>query len=333
MIDFKKPEYVNSDGVMLAVYRGGPEPDATDKPALVFLHGWPDVAFTWKAQMEALAAEGYPVIAADGRGFGRSDAPKGKSEYTMAKLTGDIAAVLDHYGLADAVLVGHDWGAIILWQTPFYIGERVRGLAGLSVPLLPHYPVDAVTLFRQTFGDSMYIVRFQTEGAAEPVLERDLRETFRFFLRKPGGNPKEGSGEDTDFAFEVKNLDLISLLEAGEEHWGGTPMVSEEELDYYVDAYSRNGMTGPLHYYRNMPANWEAQKQFLVDGKLPIVEKPCLQFTGALDRACPPTLTDGMENLCTPFERIDYTDCGHWVQQEKADEVNAALLDWLKRHF
>jgi pimeloyl-ACP methyl ester carboxylesterase len=333
MIDFNNPEYADNEGVKLAVYRGGPDPAMADKPAVMFLHGWPDVAITWNNQMAALADSGYPVFAADGRGYGRSDAPKGVENYTMAKLTSDIAAIQDHYGLKNAVLVGHDWGAIVLWQTPFYIGDRVLGCAGLNVPLMRHFPIDPVSVFRQHFGETMYIVRFQTEGACEPILEKDLNETFRFFLRRPMAAGGAKKPQSTKFAFEVENLDLISLLQAGESVWGGELLLSDEELNYYVDAYSRNGMTGPLHWYRNMAANWKARQQFLVDGALPVVEKPCLMFTAALDRACPPSLATGMEDLCTPYERVDFDGCGHWTQQERADEVNTSLLDWLGRHF
>ena len=333
MADFYNPEYVDNDGVKLAVYRDGPLPSETDKPAVIFMHGWPDVAITWNQQLEALGAAGYPVFTYDGRGYGRSDAPEGRENYTMAKLTSDIVAVQDHYGIDSAVLVGHDWGAIVLWQTPFYIGDRVLGCAGMNVPLLRHYPVEPVSIFRQALGEKMYIVRFQEEGACEPILEKDLSQTFGFFLRKPGGNTRTKGMSSKDFSFATKSLDLITLLQAGEENWGGQPLLDEEETAYYIDAYSRNGFTGPLHWYRNMATNWEAQKQFLVDGELPKVMKPCLMFTAEYDAACPPKLADGMEDLCEPYERVDFKGIGHWTQQEKATEVNEKLLDWLGRHF
>ncbi|MBO6506108.1 MAG: alpha/beta fold hydrolase [Kordiimonadaceae bacterium] len=333
MADFYNPEYVDNDGVKLAVYRDGPLPSETDKPAVIFMHGWPDVAITWNHQLAALGAAGYPVFTYDGRGYGRSDAPEGRENYTMAKLTSDIVAVQDHFGIDAAVLVGHDWGAIVLWQTPFYIGDRVLGCAGLNVPLLRHYPVDPVTIFRQALGENMYIVRFQEEGACEPILEKDFNETFKFFMRKPSGGKAIKKPKTENLAFAFKSIDLISILEAGEDAWGGTALLGQEEMDYYVDAFSRNGMTGPLHWYRNMPANWEAQKQFLVDGALPKVMKPCLMFTAELDGVCPPRLADGMEELCEPYERVDFKGIGHWTQQEKATEVNEKLIDWIGRHF
>jgi pimeloyl-ACP methyl ester carboxylesterase len=329
MIDFNSPEMVDVGEVTLPVYKAGPAFCATNKPPVVFLHGFPDLAFCWRRQMEHLAALGYPVIAADQRGYGRASKAEGKENYTMAKLTGDLAGLLDHYGLEDAVFVGHDWGAIILWQLPFYMPDRVRGYVGLAVPLMRHFPIDPVSIFQARLGDKMYIVRFQTEGMCEPILERDLEATFKFFHRRPA----VVADTNSDFSFSVEGLDIIGRLEAGEDAWGGEAILNEEELAYYVSAYQESGFVGPLHWYRNMAENWEAQKQFLVDGSLPKVNKPCLMITAELDRACPPSLSDGMEELCEPFERIDMKGCGHWLPAEKADEVNAALATWLDKYF
>jgi pimeloyl-ACP methyl ester carboxylesterase len=329
MIDFNNPEMVNVGEVILPVYRGGPALADTEKPPVVFLHGWPDLAITWKHQMEHLAALGYPVFAPDQRGYGKSTKPEGKENYTAAKLTGDLAGLLDHYHIEKAVFVGHDWGAILLWHMPFYQPERVLGYAGLAVPLMKHYPMDPISLFKARFGEKMYIVRFQQEGACEPVLEQDLEATFKFFHRRPG----KGKSVGGNFSFSVESLDLISLLEAGEDAWGGEQLLHGEDLAYYVRSFKESGFTGPLHWYRNMAENWKAQKQFLVDGALPKVEAPCLMITAELDRACPPSLSDGMEDMCEPFERIDLMGCGHWLTVERTPEVNNALEGWLARHF
>jgi len=328
-IDFDTPEMVDTNGVGLPVYRGGPAFDQTDKPAVVFLHGFPEIAYSWRAQMEALAAEGYPVLAPNQRGFAGASKPEGKKNYTMACLTGDIAGLLDHYGLEKAVFVGHDWGAIILWQLPFYIGGRVLGCAGLNVPLMRHYPIDPVSLFRSRLGESMYIVQFQEEGACEPILEKNVEQTCRFFMRKPKVSTEIKPAQ----TFEGEKLDLLSVFQAGEAAWGGQLLMSEAELQRYVNAFEESGFTGPIHWYRNMAENWEAQKGFLVNGQLPRVNKPCLMITADLDRACPASLADGMENLCAPYQRVDLKGCGHWSQQEKPEEVNAAILGWLKEHF
>jgi len=322
-----KPEMIETNAISMAVYRAGPRPDETEKPAIFFLHGFPEIAYSWRAQLSFFADAGYPVFAPDMRGFGASDAPEGQSEYTMEKLTGDIAGLLDHYGLEKAVFVSHDWGALVMWQLPFYQKDRILGLAGLNVPLLPHYPMDPIDMMKARFGDDMYIVRFQEEGACEPLLEKDLMQTFRYFLRKPN----KGMSAKSDVPFEEKSLDLLGLLELGEEKWGGEQLMSADDLKVYADAYARNGFTPPLHYYRNMSANWIDQRRFLTDdGTLPFVDLPCLMITAELDRACPPEIAEPMADMVAPYERVDLNDCGHWSQQERATDVNAAIHTWLK---
>ena len=328
------PERVPTNGITLAVYRMGPLPEDTPKPPVIFLHGFPEIAYSWRAQLMAFAAQGYPVFAPDLRGFGASDAPASAAEYTMAKLTSDLAGILDHYRIDKAVFVGHDWGAILLWQLPFYIPDRVMGCAGLNVPLLPHYPMDPIDMFRARFGEKMYIVQFQDEGRCEPILERDLTQTFRFFLRKPNkGKPAPDGSEKGDVAFEEKSLDLMGSLEKGAASWGGQQLLSDQDTAVYVKAYTRNGFTPPLHWYRNFSANWQDQKRFLKDGKLPFLNLPCLMITAELDKACPPAIADAMAHMCAPYERVDLLGCGHWSQQERAEDVNAAILGWLVRHF
>lgn len=333
MADFYNPEYVDNDGVKLAVYRDGPLPSETDKPAVIFMHGWPDVAITGTISWLRWGLPGTlcsPTMAGAMGALTRQKAAKTIPWPSSPAILSPCRTIL--------VLMQRCWlvttGAqLCCGRRRFYIGDRVLGCAGLNVPLLRHYPVDPVTIFRQALGENMYIVRFQEEGACEPILEKDFNETFKFFMRKPSGGKAIKKPKTENLAFAFKSIDLISILEAGEDAWGGTALLGQEEMDYYVDAFSRNGMTGPLHWYRNMPANWEAQKQFLVDGALPKVMKPCLMFTAELDGVCPPRLADGMEELCEPYERVDFKGIGHWTQQEKATEVNEKLIDWIGRHF
>ncbi|WP_417457697.1 alpha/beta fold hydrolase [Kordiimonas sp.] len=327
MTAWPTPEMVTTNGVRVGVYRMGPEVSVATKPPIFFLHGFPEIAYSWRAQMTAFADAGHPVFAPDQRGYGVSDAPEGVTEYTMQKLTDDLKGLLDYYGIERAVFVGHDWGAIILWSLPFYMPERLLGCAGLNVPLLPHYPMDPIEMFRARFGDDMYIVRFQEEGSCEPILERDLMLTFQFFLRKPNkGKPKK-----SDVPFEEKSLNLLTLLERGPDRWGGEQLLSDEETAVYAKAYEKNGFTGPLHWYRNFTSNWKDQRRFLVNGRLPKLTLPCLMITAELDRACPPTLAESMAGMCEDYTRVDLEGCGHWSQQERASEVNAAIMSWLEK--
>lgn len=328
------PEKVETNGVTLSVHRAGPHPKDADRPALVFLHGFPEIAYSWRKQIPYFAEAGFPVIAPDQRGFGGSDAPPDVEEYGMGQLTGDVVGLLDHYGIDKAVFIAHDWGALVMWQMPFYHPDRILGLAGLNIPLIPPYPIDPIELLRKRFGDDMYIVRFQESDAPEKILEANSKDTFRFFMRRPSPQ-KAGQTKSPTVPFDKasKSLDLLGLLQAGEEHWGGEQLISEESVEAYASAYAKNGFRGGVNWYRNMTANWQEQKQFWdAEGKLPLVEAPCLIMPGELDRACPPIVSDSMPSLCKEFERIDLHGVGHWSQQEAPEEVNANLMGWLERH-
>ena len=330
---WQTPDRISANGITLAVYKSGPAPAATDKPAVIFLHGFPELAYSWRAQMAALGAEGYPCLAPDMRGYGASDKPEGRDAYGMDVLTADVTGILDHYGIEKAVAVGHDWGAIVLWALPFYAGDRFLGYAGLNLPLLPHYPMDPVTLIRQSRGAHNYIVQFQEEGRCEPVLGADPMRTMRFFMRRPNKatiDKEAARAEKEDVPFEEESLDLIGLLKLDDSRWGGAPLMEDDDLRVYADAFGAGGFTAPLHWYRNLTENWRKQARFVdADGHLPRVPRPCLMITAELDRACPPHLADGMEERCHSYRRIDLAGCGHWSQQERATEVNDALLDWL----
>jgi pimeloyl-ACP methyl ester carboxylesterase len=326
---YKTPDYVETNGVKLAVYRHGPDHKETAKPAIFFLHGFPELAYSWRAQMEAFGDAGYPVFAPDQRGYGNSDKPDGAENYTMAKLTGDIEGLLEHYAIEQAIFVGHDWGAIILWSLPLYMNDRILGLAGLNVAHVAHYRADPIELFKGRFGPDMYIVRFQDEGACEPILEANVRDTVRFFMRIPGGSRTA----DKKPSKQTENLDMLGLLQKGEEGWGGELLLDDAEMQIYIDAFEAGGFTGPLHWYRNMGNNWRAEKKHLIDGKLPVIEKPSLMITADMDRACPPHLTKGMEERVTPLTMVHLENCGHWSQQQMPAAVNSAISDWLREHF
>lgn len=326
MTDFPAPEFVTTNGIRLAVRRAGPTPGA-GRATVVLLHGFPELAWSWRHQIPVLADAGFSVIAPDMRGYGDSDAPAGQDAYRMAELSADCAGLLDHYGFETAYFVGHDWGALVLWALPFHHPARVAGLCGLNVPFIPRGPVPPTEAFRAAFGPDMYILRFQEEGACEPILERDVDRTMRFFMRAPNPGSAQGGG-----AFSTPDLDLIRWLEGPEKAWPGRPFLSEDAFEVFIDAFRRSGFTAPLHYYRNMDANWRDMARFQPDGVPPApLPMPTLMITAELDGVVPPRLARGMEAFFSDYERIDITDCGHWTQQEKPAEVNAALLDWLAR--
>ena len=181
---FDHPEYVMAGDVRLAVYKAGPVPLEADKPAVVFLHGFPELARSFRHQVETLSAAGYPVFAPDMRGYNRSDKPEGKEHYGYPSLVGDVRAVLEHFGIERAVFVGHDWGAILMWALPYYMPERSLGFAALNYPLMPRLKINPVWGLRLLFHRRMYMLQFQKEGRCERVFEQDVARTMRFFLQR-----------------------------------------------------------------------------------------------------------------------------------------------------
>lgn len=309
--------------IRLAVIEEGPPPKHS-RGSLILLHGWPEIAFSWRHQVRALADSGYHVLAPDLRGFGSSDRPSGCENYRMPALVGDVTGLMDAFGLEKATVVGHDWGAIIAWAMPFYAPERLAAVAGLNVPFRPRGGTPILTALEAAYGPQMYILQFQQEGRCEPILEADMERTMRFFFRRPRVGSGVGGG-----AFSTPDLDLVSWLQQPPETWPGEPFLSEEDLAVYVHAFARSGMTAPLHYYRNLDWNWRDMARFQPEGELPRIRHPALMITAELDGVLPPRLADGIEVFFERYQRIDIMGAGHWVQQEKPDEVNRALLDWL----
>ncbi|MGF1605678.1 MAG: alpha/beta fold hydrolase [Rhodothalassiaceae bacterium] len=322
---FPEAQTVTANGLCFAAYCAGPRPDETDKPPIVFLHGWPELAYSWRHQLAAVAAAGYPALAFDQRGYGGSDKPEGLDHYTMAALTGDVAGVLDAFGIERAVVIGHDWGALVTWALPFYQPARLHALAGLCVPFRPNWPADPIAMCRKRYGERMYIVRFQQQGACEPVLERDVARTFRFLMRQPR------SGRATEKPLGEADLNLVDRLDTvPEEQWPGTPFLSDADMAVFVQAFSAGGFTAPLHWYGNFTANWQDMKRYQPDGgPPPRIDLPALMITADKDAACPPALADGMERYIPDLTRVDLTGVGHWLQQEQPEPVNAAILAWL----
>jgi pimeloyl-ACP methyl ester carboxylesterase len=301
------------DGVELHVVEEG------DGFPVVFSHGFPELAYSWRHQLPALAAAGYRAIALDQRGYGRSGRPDAIEDYDITHLTGDLLAVLDDIGEERAVFVGHDWGALVVWQLALLAPERVAGVVGMSVPFLPRSSLPPIQLLRQAFGDTFfYILYFQEPGVADAELGRDPATTMRRLLcaLSTGGTPDAAM-----FANDGRGF-----VERMPEPEGLPDWLTQEELDHYVAEFSRTGFTGGLNWYRNMDRNWQLTEH--VGGAK--VEVPSLFVGGSLDPVLlmsPPSVMDGW--LTDHRGTVLVDDAGHWVQQEKPDAVNAALLEFL----
>src|SRR5438445_9671780 len=164
MIEMPPLQFAQTKGIRMGYYEAGPK---TDMPPVILCHGWPELAFSWRHQIKALAEAGIRVIAPDQRGYGATDRPEAVEEYDIEHLTGDLVGLLDHLGIDKAIFVGHDWGGFVVWQMPLMHPGQVAGVVGLNTPFMPRSPVDPIAAMRFRFGPDMYIVWFQTPGEAD----------------------------------------------------------------------------------------------------------------------------------------------------------------------
>ncbi|MGH6998279.1 MAG: alpha/beta fold hydrolase, partial [Phenylobacterium sp.] len=290
---------------------------------LVFCHGFPELAFSWRHQLAACEAAGVWAIAPDQRGYGLTERPEAVTDYDMEHLTGDLVGLLDHLGAAKGVFVGHDWGGIVVWQLPLMHPDRVAGIVGLNTPFMRRAPIDPIEGMRKVFGEDMYIVWFQKPGIADAALAADVDKTMRFFMRRPAAIQQVAAptGGST-FAFG-------DALKAWDKADTANQLLNADELAGFVESFQATGFTGGINWYRNFSRNWErsADLPTRIDGV------PCLMIMAEKDVVLSPAMADGMEEVISDLEKALIKDSGHWTQQEKPEEVNRLILDWMGRRF
>ncbi|MFE7299905.1 alpha/beta fold hydrolase [Streptomyces sp. NPDC057579] len=312
-----KHRHVEVNGVRLHIAEQG------EGPLVLLLHGFPECWYSWRHQFEPLAAAGYRVVAPDQRGYARSDRPKDPSSYTIHHLTGDVVALIHALGESRAFLVGHDWGAPVAWTTAQLRPDLVRGVAGLSVPPFPRGAQSMAAGFRQRLGERFYFVYFQEPGRADAELAEDIRSTFR---RTLAGLPMEDGSRLWTVPPGGRLLDALADPEQLPD-W-----LTEADVDAFVAEYAPHGaeaFTGGLNWYRATDLNWELTAA--LDG-LPL-SVPALYLAGEEDLVTAmPGARDFIAALPQVLPRLHHSElfpgCGHWTQQERPDEVNAALLDF-----
>ncbi|MET8473428.1 alpha/beta hydrolase [Streptomyces sp. NPDC006422] len=292
---------VETNGISLRVFEHGPAD--SDKPLVVLCHGFPELAFSWRHQVLALGAAGYRVLAPDMRGFGGSSRPEDQDAYDTLTVCADLVGLLDAVGADDAVFVGHDWGAQVVWHMAWEHPERVRGVVGMSVPVTPRSPVEPLPVMRRRLGDAFYIVWFQEPGVADRALAQNVRRTL-----------------------VTREIWSAEWAARPDEHFPPAPWLSEEELAYYVAEFERTGFTGGLNYYRNMDRTWALTEHLA--GRT--IDRPALFVTGSADPVGRFMPADRLEEVLTDLRgRVVLDGAGHWIQQERAGAVNAALLEFL----
>ena len=305
--DFPKPTMISVNGVELEVFEAGKE--NAGRP-IVLCHGWPEHAFSWRYQVPALAAAGYHVIAPNQRGYGNSSRPTEVTAYDIEHLSGDLVALLDHFGYDDATFVGHDWGANVVWGLALLHPDRVNRLIALSLPYQERGEIPWVDFIESFLGSDQYIVHFNRRpGEADAVLDENRLQFLRNLYRKnePPQAPEPG-------------MAMIRLAKADTPV--GEPLMSDSELAVFDSAFEASGFTSSINWYRNLDRNWR-----LLEKVDPVIQHPALMIYG--DRDLVPkshNLSDFVPNI-----EVVNLECGHWIQQERPEETTQAILNWLKQ--
>jgi pimeloyl-ACP methyl ester carboxylesterase len=313
---------IETNGVCLNIAEQG------NGPLVLLCHGFPESWYSWRHQIDALAAAGFHAVAPDMRGYGKSDRPEAIDQYTIFHLVGDLVGLLDALQAPTAVIVGHDWGANVAWQAARLRPDRFRAVVGLSVPYRPRGTVRPTSVMPRTVDAQFYQLYFQQPGAAETEFERDPRVSVLTMLYGGSGDAPRSSGVATDVGMVPRGG---GFLRGGRVPQTLPAWLSESDVDFYAGEFQRSGFRGALNYYRNIDRNWELLAPF-ADLQVTV---PALYVAGDRDMV---VAFPGMDQLLANLRHFVpalrdiqmLPGCGHWTQQERPSEVNAAMIDFLR---
>jgi pimeloyl-ACP methyl ester carboxylesterase len=303
-------------------------------PLIVLCHGFPESWYSWRHQIAALAQAGFHVVAPDMRGYGMSDLPDAIDQYSIFHLVGDVIGLLDALDARSAVLVGHDVGASVAWQAAQLRPDRIRAVAGLSVPFRPRGATRPTLAMPRTADAEFYVLYFQTPGRAEAEFEADPRGTIRNMLYGASGDGVRAARAAAAAGGVAPDVGMVpygqGFLRGAAAPAGLPAWLSESDIDYYAAQFRRSGFRGPLNYYRNLDRNWEIASALV---GVPVTV-PALYIGGDHDfMAAAPGMAQLLANLkqfAPGLRKIQMLPgCGHWTQQERPQEVNAVLLDFI----
>ncbi|MEM9042812.1 MAG: alpha/beta hydrolase [Actinomycetota bacterium] len=303
--DFPTPTMIPVNGIGLEVFEAGRE--NRGRP-IVLCHGWPEHAFSWRHQVSALVEAGYHVIVPNQRGYGNSSRPSDVTEYDIEHLSGDLVALLDHYGYDDATFVGHDWGAMVVWWTTLLHPTRVDRVIALSMSYMDRGDRPWVEAMEEMLGDDFYFVDFtRRPGVADEVLEQNTGRFLGNLFRKnvPLTAPEPGNA--------MMNLAVADAAL-------GDPTMSDVELAVFVEAFETSGFAGSIDWYRNVDRNWH-----LLADVDPIIRQPALMIYGSRDLVA---RNERLSDVVPNVSEVEL-DCGHWIMDELPDETSRVILAWL----
>ena len=311
--------FIQANGITMRIAEMG------SGPLVILVHGWPESWYSWRHQLPALAAAGYHVVAPDMRGYGKTDKPSAVEDYDIQHVTADIAGIVEALGEKTAVLVGHDWGAIVAWNCMLLHPDRFTALVAMSVPYAGRGAQSLVDALQKTYGDNFfYILYFQEPGIAEKEFDADPRAILSRLYLSPGSprdapvvtDPKRAAGG------WIPRLGAAKVLPG----W-----LTSGDLDYYVSEFKEAGFRGGINYYRNFQRNWDTTPQ-LAGAQ---VQQPVLFIAGSQDvvirGASAEQLTALMKPVAPSLRGVKLIpNVGHWVQQESPSESNAAIVEFLR---
>jgi pimeloyl-ACP methyl ester carboxylesterase len=313
-----KTSFVDVNGIKMHVAEMG------EGPLVVFCHGWPELGYSWRHQIRAAAAAGFRAAAPDMRGFGKTSAPDDIAAYTILHNVGDMVALVRALGEKTAIIVGHDWGAPVAWNAALLRPDIFRAVVGMSVPFAGRPPAPPVKTLREAGQTNFYWVYFQTPGLAEAEFERDVAATMGKLLTA-------GAGDDATRALSMTLQPGKGLLDNAVLPNRLPDWLTQADLDVFVGEYRRTGYRGGLNWYRNIDRNFE----LMAPWQDAVIGQPSLFIAGTRDGVITgPIGKRALERMPSMLPNLKGTvlldGAGHWVQQERAEEVNAALIKFLK---
>lgn len=315
---------IQTDGLKQQILEAGPTDGSA--PLVLLIHGFPELGVSWRAQVQALGEAGYHTVAPDMRGYGGTDRPEGGEAYSILNLVGDMVDLVRALGKTECVVVGHDWGAPVAWHCALLRPEMFRAVFGLSVPFQPRIPkgppLPMMRAISKRTGRDLYICQFQAPDAHAPF-EADVATALRKgFYAYDGATPDDRQST----GFIAAGQDFVSEIP---DDATLPPWMTAEHFAEYVAAFSAGGFDAPLNWYRCLDRNW-ALMAFAQDLTITVPagfmvgeRDPVRNYSGAAEA----TLADWLTDLRS---QVVLAGAGHWLQQERPAEVNAALLDFLK---
>jgi pimeloyl-ACP methyl ester carboxylesterase len=315
------------NGIRLHFAEAGPQ----DGPCIILCHGFPESWYSWRHQLRALGSAGYHVVAPDMRGFGRSSHPLEVSAFTQPKLVGDMVGLLAALPHKTAIIAGHDWGAPVAWNAALFRPDLFRAVVGLSVPFYgarttftyDHSIPPSQSMRREVGPDGFhYQLYFNQIGVAEADIEKDVRGWLAGFFHSLSADapPEEVKLGELKWG---DRLDAAFARPKARPDW-----MSDVDLDHYVAEFERTGFSSALNFYRAADLTWHEMAAW----RGAQIKVPAAFIAGDRDvvvLANPDIVANFPNEVPDLRGNSIIPGCGHWTQQERPEETNRFLLDFL----